>query len=421
VLLGAGAAAPERSRAQTARASALLAQAAADDRAAKDQDRMARLDLRKSRKTLRSARQVTAKAQALLRSRARRYRKRGSAHKRHARRLRRRARRLRRMASAERAPPPAPFTPPRRPAIPLGTALDWSTIQADSRLRDVFLAHFDQVTAENEMKMFALQPMPGVWDFDLADQMVDWARAHGKRVRGHTLVFGGQLPWWIRSRVWTRDELLEVMKDHITAVMQHFSGRVSEWDVVNEAIASDGSFNPNVWYQVIGPDYVDQAFRFARAADPSAKLFYNDAGIDLPDKPHTFGVRDLVAGLRNRGVPIDGVGMQSHVSNRFNAGEAPFAAAMKLFTGLGLDVAVTEMDVALDSGGTLSQKLAVQRQVFSDAAQACRLEPRCTSFSTWGISDRYSWLGQGAAGLMFDENVEPKPAFSAVDDWVHGP
>jgi endo-1,4-beta-xylanase len=405
-------------RAQTARASALLAKAAADEWAAGAQEDMARGDRRKARRAARLARHATGELRTRLMRRARHHRRRAGAHKRKARRLRRRAGRLRRLAAAERAPAPAP---PRGPPRPLGAAVDWNKLQSDSRLRDVFLRHFDQVTAENEMKMFALQPMPGAWNFDAADQMVDWARAHGKRVRGHTLVYGQQLPWWIRGRQWTRDELLQVMKDHITMVMRHFSGRVAEWDVVNEAIDWNGSFIPNLWYQVIGPSYVEQAFRFAHDADPSAKLFYNDNGLDVADNPHTVGVRNLVAGLRSRGVPIDGVGSQSHVSNRFNAGEALFAAALRSFTDLGLDVAVTEMDVRLDGEGTPDQKLATQRQVFSDAAQACRLEPRCTSFTTWGISDRYSWLGPAAAPLLFDVGLEPKPAFAAVDDWVHGP
>ena len=272
------------------------------------------------------------------------------------------------------------------------------------------------------MKMFALQPRAGRFDFREADAMVNWARANGKRVRGHTLVFGSQLPAWLLEGGFTREELIDVMKTHVKTVVEHFRGRVSEWDVVNEAIAGDGSWQPNLWLDVIGPEYIDIAFRAAREADPSARLFYNDGGIDLPDHPHTVAVRSLLSALRSRGVPVDGVGLQNHMSNRWHAPEAQIIEAMRRFAEIGLDIAVTEMDVRTDGGGSREAELDAQKQVYAASAKACRLQPRCTSFSTWGISDRYSWFDNLAlAPLMFDADMNAKPAFAAVEDWIKLP
>ena len=311
----------------------------------------------------------------------------------------------------------------RRAPVPLGTALDWHEARADPALADVFLRHFDQMTPENELKMYALQPLRGAYSFATADKMVDWARANGKRVRGHALVYGSQLPAWLTAAAWTRDELLEVMRDHIQTVMTHFRGRVPEWDVVNEAVVDWGNgLTPNIWAQVIGPDYIEQAFRFAHEADPGAKLFYNDWGIELPDHPRTAAVRKLVSGLQSRGVPIDGVGIQDHVTNRYSATGPQVAETLRRFAAMGLDVAITEMDVQTDSGGSLAAQRETQRHTFAGSAWACRMEPRCTSFTSWGISDRYSWIDTpGMAPLMFDAALDPKPAFADVEDWIKKP
>jgi endo-1,4-beta-xylanase len=411
---------PEAARAEppSAQASA-LAQAASAEAAARRHERLRRRSLKSARRFAAKARKSKGAGRRRLRARARRARRAAARHARKAAALRRRAALLRSMAAA--APPPPAPDPPRRPPIPLGTAVTWRDFERDPRLPSTFLRHFDQITAENEMKMFALQPRPGRFDFREADEMVNWARGHGKRVRGHTLVFGSQLPSWLTHAGFDRDGLIAVMESHIKTVVGHFRGRVAEWDVVNEAVRGDGGLQSNLWLDVIGPDYVDLAFRFAREADPGAKLFYNDGGIDLPDHPHTQGVRALLAGLRSRGVPVDGVGLQNHMSNRWYSPGPQIAEAMRRFAEMGLDIAVTEMDVRADTGGSREAELEAQRQIFAGSAAACRLQPRCTSFSTWGISDRNSWLGIDQMPLMFDGEVNPKPAFGAVEDWIKRP
>ena len=130
---------------------------------------------------------------------------------------------------------------------------------------------------------------------------------------------------------------------------------------------------------------------------------------------------DRLAGLRPRDFAISAVGMQNHVSNHYRPSEADVSETMRRFVALGLDVAVTEMDVRTDNGGTRAQELALQRQVFTASARACRLQFRCRSFTTWGVSDKYSWLGAAKSPLLFDVNMQPKPAFAPVKDWIRRP
>jgi endo-1,4-beta-xylanase len=347
-------------------------------------------------------------------TRARRHRRRARKYGACARRHRREAARLRRIAASL-----SRLRAPRRAPIPLGAALSWAELQADSRQGDTFLRNFDQMTPENELKWDSVHPGILTWQFTEADQMVDWARKNGKRVRGHTLIWSTQNPAWIENLSLSRDALLLVMKNHITKTMQHFTGRIREWDVVNEAIDANGNWTDNIWYRVIGPDYVELAFRYAHEADPGASLYYNEQGLDIPDSPRSRAVVSMLRGLLARGVPINGVGMQSHVSTQFHASQDQVSQLMKTLAQLGLDVAITEMDVKTDAPGTLGQQLEGQRAVYGDYARACRLERRCTSFTTWGVSDTYSWYARPEwAPLLFDGAFNPKPAFYTVRDWI---
>lgn len=309
----------------------------------------------------------------------------------------------------------------RRHARPRGAALTWRTLRRSVRLRRRFLTAFEQLTPENEMKLERLQPALGHFHFEEADRMVRFARRYCKRIRGHTLVYGRQLPRWVADgRLAPRRLGLELVR-HVQTVVGRYSGRVAEWDVVNEAVDPAGHYLENAWYRKLGRTYVELAFRAAREADPHALLFYNDSGIELPDHPHTVAVRTMVAKLRRRGVPIDGVGIQNHVTTTRHASERQLARTIRGFTDLGVDVAITEMDVRLDSAGSPAQLLERQRLVYRSAARACRRNPRCTSFSTWGVSDGVSWLGPSAAGLLFDRGYRPKPAFGAVSRSLGSP
>ncbi|HEX4365032.1 MAG TPA: endo-1,4-beta-xylanase [Solirubrobacteraceae bacterium] len=332
--------------------------------------------------------------------------------------------------------------------VPQGTAVRLSALQGDPRYRSTFLNQFDSLTPENELKMNALQPHRGEFDFRAADQLVQFALDHGKTVHGHALVWGLSLPLWLVDHGatddiglrlppiqlpqlpsplgaavssattlltgWRRDELLGVMDNHITTVMQHFAGKVGEWDVVNEPMAEDGSLSPSVWERFIGPDYIEQALRTAHAADPSAKLFINDYAIEEPSRKQD-GLFRLVKDLLARGVPLDGIGLQMHTHILGYPDQATLENTMRRFAGLGLKVEVTEMDVGtslLVPAGL--DVLKQQAQAYGAAARACDAVSACTRFTTWGFTDALSWIGSAEAPLLFDADYRPKPAFAAV-------
>ncbi len=310
--------------------------------------------------------------------------------------------------------PAAIATPIVRRAVALGTALLWSRVGTDDSYRRTFLAEYGWLTPENEMKMDALQPQRGRFSFATADAIVAFAEQNGKSVHGHTLVWGGQLPGWLTSGAWTRDELLGILSDHVRTVVGHFRGRVPEWDVVNEPLADDGSMRPNVWFDTIGADYVERALRVAHEADPAAKLYVNEVGTEAPG-PKASAFLRLVRGLRERGVPLDGVGMQIHTNTASYPHEADIAAEMQRYAGLGLGVEVTEMDVGTSAtGGTVADRLAQQARAYGEAARACNAVTACTRFTTWGFTDAQSWLGSAEMGLPFDADERPKPAYDAI-------
>ncbi len=342
----------------------------------------------------------------------------------------------------------APLTAAPLRDVPLGSAVRLSALRGDPRYRDTFLREFASLTPENELKLDALQPQRGRYDFAAADELVRFAREHGKTVRGHTLIWGQALPLWLvdhgaTDRLglrlppihlpplpnalgrllgnvttlltgWRRDDLLAVMKDHIRTVMRHFAGEITEWDVVNEPMADDGTLAPTVWRRFIGPDYVEQALRAAHSADPKAKLFINDFAVETPN-PKLDGLVALARDLLHRGVPLDGIGLQMHTHIAGYPDEAKLTNTMRSFTDMGLQVQITEMDVGtslLDVSRVA--RLQQQAQAYGAAARACNAVPACTRFTTWGFTDAVSWLSAGESGLLFDRRYRPKPAYAAV-------
>lgn len=339
-------------------------------------------------------------------------------------------------------------TPPKPRRVQQGAAVRISTMRRDARYRDTFLREFDALTPENEMKMQMLQPRRGSFDFAAADDLVAFAKEHNKRVHGHALVWGLQVPLWlidhgITSKLglplrplslpdlprplnavvgdlltaatgWTRSELLGVMQHHIDTVVRHFGDDVPEWDVVNEPMAENGTLANNVWRRFIGDDYIEQALRAARAANPRAKLFINEYAIEGPSAK-LDGLVALVRDLRARGVPLDGIGLQYHTHVQGFLSEQTLATTMRRFADLGLEVQITEMDVGTTLlAGSEQQRLARQAVAYGDAARACNEVPACTRFTTWGISDRLSWLGATEMPLLFDAQYQAKPAYAAV-------
>jgi endo-1,4-beta-xylanase len=300
-------------------------------------------------------------------------------------------------------------------SIKLGAAARSDRL-TDRRYRRTLVRNFDSLTPENEMKMFLIQPRRGRFDFRPADSLVRLARRNGMTVRGHTLVYGLQLPRWITHprRPWTRKTLLRVMRRHIARVVRHYRGRVSQWDVVNEPLNSAGRFTPNVWFKTIGPSYVAHALRAARRADPGASLFINENSAEVSSNARSRALYRLARRLKRRGVPIDGVGLQNHTDTATFPGRRALQTTMARFARLGLTTEVTEMDVAIDTRRSRGEQLWRQALAFTAAEEACRAVARCARITSWGFTDNTTWRGSENQPLLFDRRYREKPAYKAL-------
>ena len=327
--------------------------------------------------------------------------------------------------------------------LSFGAAVDPDGLD-DAAYRELLVDHVNLLSTRSDLSMAVVQPEQGVFDFERAEEIVDFAVEHDMAVRGHELV-GGGVPGWVTAGTWTADSLGEVLRDHVAAVVGHFRERnpgvVVQWDVVGDAFQPDGTPRPTIWQLVIGDDHLRIAFEAARAADPDAVLFYDDfyddvavtqdavaSGVPIVPGanaerttcdavPKCVGVRDRITALVDAGVPIDGVGFQSHL---FSPDPADFTVFTDWIGELGLRWAVTEFDVPLpvteiDNPETLE----FQAQVYADALAACADATNCDTFVTWGISDRFSPIPSETGGafdgaLWFDANDQPKPALGAM-------
>lgn len=321
-------------------------------------------------------------------------------------------------------PAPTLRTLAQERGIEIGAAVSAGPLRREPLYAETLSREFSMLTTENAAKFGPVHPEPDRYDFADADFIVGFAEAHNMRARGHTLVWHNQLPAWLAEGAWTRDELIDILREHITTVVGRYRGRITAWDVVNEAVADDGSMRDTIWLRGIGPEYVDLAFRWAHEADPDALLFYNDYANEGLG-PKSDAVCALVQGLLERGVPIDGVGLQMHVSLRWPPDPEAVAANMDRLGALGLQVHVTEMDVRVYEGtGTPEERLVAQAAVYREVMDACLASSACKAFVTWGFTDRHSWIpaftGRPDAPLPFDESYRPKPAYYAIMDALAG-
>ncbi len=287
---------------------------------------------------------------------------------------------------------------------------------------------YNMLTPENEAKLCEVQPSLGQFKFDNFDRLVDFAEENNMMVRGHTLVWHQCVPNWLANGTFTRDEAIEILRNSIYTEVGRYKGRIAIWDVVNEALGDGGGLRDTPWRRLIGDDYIELAFRFAHEADPDALLFYNDYGTEgmnaKSDAVYAM-VKDFIA----RGVPINGVGLQSHLTvgdTRPSGGLPADALAQNIqrLGELGVQVQITELDVrhaGKPTDAILQRQAADYRRVFD----TCLASEYCTAIVTWGVSDRYTWLRGANLGffnnpdttaLLFDDDYKPKPAYTAVLD-----
>jgi endo-1,4-beta-xylanase len=287
------------------------------------------------------------------------------------------------------------------------------------------------VEPEDAMKWWTVRQRADAFDFREGDEVVRFAQAHGMKVRGHCLVWDHNNPEWLAHSHFTPEQLSHLLEEHISTMMKHYVGQVFAWDVVNEALDENGRLRDSPWYNRPGiglagngPAYIEQAFRWAHEADLKALLFYNDNGGEELNRK-SDAIYAMVKDFKQRGVPIDGVGLQMHIS-QLDLNTASVAANIARLTALGLQVHITELDIELPldpAGSVRSEDLRRQAEIYRGVVHACMQNPRCTAIQTWGFTDKYSWIGshshgtQGAA-LPFDRWYKPKPAYDAMLDEI---
>ncbi|MEW6272962.1 MAG: endo-1,4-beta-xylanase [Thermodesulfobacteriota bacterium] len=306
----------------------------------------------------------------------------------------------------------------------VGVAVEPFEVASDPAYAAALDREATSLTAENVMKWGLIHPQPDTWVFGPADAVVALAESRGNRVRGHTLVWGAlQLPAYVENET-DAAALRASMTEHVTTLVGRYAGRVAQWDVVNEPLAgvldpptADG-LDDNVFRRLLGPGYVAEALRLARAADGAAELFVNENGIEVPG-PRQDRFFALVQDLLAAGAPLDGVGFQAHLGlipvGRY-PDEATIAASLQRFADLGLTVELTELDVTLVfRTGDLPSRLAFQGGYYRSAVAACAAVPACAGVTTWGLSDRHTWLrsffGFTDWPLPFDDDWRRKPAY----------
>jgi endo-1,4-beta-xylanase len=302
----------------------------------------------------------------------------------------------------------------------VGSAAQPGLLTSDPLYAPALAADFNSLTAENEMKWQALQPSQGQFNFAPADTLVDFAGQNTMTVRGHTLLWADpiRIPDYVNA---TTDPaaLRGLLQDHVSTVASHFAGKVDAWDVVNEPFeVTSGSFRSNVFLDTLGTSYIAETFRLAHAADPGAKLFLNEVLAEFGGAK-ADALRVLAQDLLAQGVPLHGVGFQTHLLDPFTQIDAAaFEATLRSFADLGLSVEITEMDVALLNNDP--DRLQRQRDVYETIVAACLRVAACERITFWGFTDAHTWIdgtfGPGRAPLLLDAAYARKPAWFGVRD-----
>ncbi len=334
----------------------------------------------------------------------------------------------------------------------VGAALNLAQIEGrDTQGIGLVRRHFDTISPENVLKWERVHPRPDTFDFAAPDRYVAFGEQNRMFVVGHTLVWHSQTPRWVfqdaQGQPVSRDTLLARMRTHILTVVGRYKGRVQGWDVVNEALAEDGTLRQSPWRRIIGDDYIEAAFRFAHEADPAAELYYND--FSLENAPKRAGAVALIRKLQAEGIPVAAVGLQGHYKMDWPA-RAAVDSTIAAFAALGVKVAITELDVDVlpqargqyrgadvSFRAETSSVLNPYAGALPDSVQQALARRYAELFSVfleqravvgrvtfWGVDDADSWLnnwpvrGRTSYPLLFDRAGRPKPAFEAVVEAV---
>ncbi|CZR67048.1 related to endo-1,4-beta-xylanase [Phialocephala subalpina] len=276
---------------------------------------------------------------------------------------------------------------------------------------------FGQLTPSNGMKWFAIEPEFGVFNYSMGSVVADLAEENGQILRCHNLVWHSQLAPWVDALTWSKENLTEALIAHVTAEATHWKGKCYAWDVLNEALNDDGTYRNDTFLAVLGPEYIKIAFKAAAAADPDAKLYYNDCNIERVSNKSDSARKNIIKFLQDDNIRIDGIGLQSH----FTVGRSPSLddqiSNMRLFADLGLEIAITELDVRVPDPPN-STGLEMQSKVYEESVGACVQVDECVGVTVWDFYDPFSWVpdtfpGMGSATLYF-ANFTKHPAYQGI-------
>lgn len=308
--------------------------------------------------------------------------------------------------------------------FPIGVAINQSEFNNNPLCRSIANSQFNSFTAENIFKAQYLHPEENRFDWRDADSLAAFCSANKKRLHGHTLIWHLQLPPWISSFNGDAAAWEQLFKIHIQTIVRHFKGRVVAWDVVNEAFNEDGTLRNSIWQQKLGNTYIEKALKYAHEADPDVLLFYNDYNLESnPAKRNS--VIQYFNNLRSRGVKINGIGLQMHVSINYPE-PAQIAEALQQVSAAGFRVHVSELDISINpSGGdiTPTEKLFErQADILGKIILHYKQVPASLQYgiTIWGISDKDTWIrsyfNRQDYPLLYDENYIAKPALCKLKE-----
>ncbi|MBN2389990.1 MAG: endo-1,4-beta-xylanase [Anaerolineae bacterium] len=316
----------------------------------------------------------------------------------------------------------------------VGAALEPTQLTSDRHV-ELFLKHFNSLTAENAMKPGSIQPEEGVFNWTGADALADFARANDVAIHGHTLVWHQQAAEWmfenaagepLTPTLENKQLVLDRLEDHIVEVVNRYKDVVNVWDVVNEVIdaSQDDCLRRSRWYELTGSDYISTAFTIAHREAPTATLILNDYGETDPAKRQCM--YDVVQGLQAEGVPVHGIGMQMHI-NIQNPSVAAIEETIEMFAELG-EVHITELDMSIytndvDSYDEVPEEVLIKQGYrYKEIFEVFRSHAAdIGSVTFWGLADDHTWLTGHPIDrinlpLLFDEELQAKWAYWGIMD-----
>ncbi|RDJ05708.1 endo-1,4-beta-xylanase [Rhizobium grahamii] len=320
-----------------------------------------------------------------------------------------------------------------RGGIPYGAAVRTDLLDAEFDYRDAIVDHCQLVVGEGGLKWFDLRPSQEQFVFDQPDRLIDFADRHGMQMRGHTLAWYGAMPDWTKS-ISSAAEAERELVHHVTTVVGRYRGRIQSWDVVNEAIAETpirgAVIRDSIWQERLGARYIEIALRTAADVDPSAQLVVNDYNIENPTsqcRDRRKAMLDLLRSLRDRDVPLHGVGIQGHLPGDMEIDKEGLSRFVEELKGMQLEVLVTELDVIDDKlPASEYERDQIVAQRAGDFLAAIGEAVRPGAILTWGITDRYTWVpmwfkrsdGKPNRPLPLDAGCRPKALMKVIDDFT---